>query len=119
MIAPHKGLEIKMVLSGVKPFAVIEKRKDSAQYHYAGAIEKSGITIAYRDGLEGSEVIVTNRRASIAEYDALLLDGIARLGLKNYHRSMGALFGYAREEIENFISSAINCNCSKCGGNKT
>lgn len=118
MIAPHKGRETSLVLSGAKPFAVIEKRKDSAQYHYAGAIDQTGITIAYRDGLDGPEVIVTRNRAAIAQYDALLLDGIMRLGLKNYHRAMGLLFGYAREDIENFISSAINCNCAKCGGTK-
>ena len=115
-IAPHIGRELSLILDGSKAFAVIEKRKDSDQYHDAGAITSPLITVAYRDGLNGAEVIIARKRAAIAAYDALLLDGIERLGIKNYQRAMGALFGYSKADIEAYIASEIDCNCAKCGG---
>lgn len=115
-IAPHQGREISLVLNGAKAFALIEKRKDIASYFAAGSIQRKDITVEYRDGLEGPEVILTSDRKLIAEYNALLFDGVARLGIKNYHRAMGKIFGYSATDIETFINAEITCNCTKCAG---
>lgn len=117
-VAPHENRELKLIAAGRKNFAVIEKRKNAADYFAAGAIETPGITVAYRDGADGPEVIVSRKRALVAEYDGLILDGIERLGLKNFHRAMGRLFGYSAADIEAFIAAEIDCNCAKCGGPK-
>lgn len=117
-IAPHKGKELALILSGAKPFAVIEKRKDPRQYFDAGAIDKKGITVQYIETESGPEVIVSRQRALVAEYQALVVDGIARLGAKGFHRAMGRLFGYKPADVEEFINSEINCNCTKCKGVK-
>ena len=115
-IAPHENQEISLILNGAKNFAVIEKRKDIASYFAAGAISRKDITVQYQETETGPEVILTSKHALIAEYNALLFDGVSRLGLKNYHRAMGKLFGYSPADIETFITAEINCNCSKCGG---
>jgi len=115
-IAPHENQEINLVLNGAKNFAVIEKRKDIASYFAAGAISRPGITVQYQETETGPEVILTTRRELIAEYNSLLIDGVSRLGLKNYHRALGTIFGYSAADIEKFISSDIDCNCAKCSG---
>ena len=115
-IAPHENRELALIESGRKDFAVIEKAKDPDQYHDAGAIETPGISVVYSEGAEGPEVIVSRKRSLIREYDSLLLDGIERLGIKNFHRAMGRLFGYSRDDIEAFIAAEITCNCTKCKG---
>ena len=115
-IAPHSGREISLILSGAKRFAVIEKRKALASYYAAGSIARSDITVQYQDGTEGPEVILTTSRKLITEYNALLFDGVKRLGIKEYHRAMGRLFGYSESDIEAYIASDIDCNCSKCNG---
>ena len=115
-IAPHENRELALIASGAKSFAVIEKAKDPAQYYDAGAIEDPRITVEYREPSSGPEVIVSRKRAAIAEYDALILDGVERLGLKNFHRAMGRLFGYTPEDIEAFIAAEISCDCPKCTG---
>ncbi len=113
---PDRFCELQLIAKGKKEFAVIEKRKNPAAYFAAGAIRKLGITVQYRESPEGAEVIVTTCRQLIAEYDRLLLSGISDYGLKNYHRKMGALFGYSPADIESFISAEIECTCSKCSG---
>ena len=117
-LAPHQGREISLVLNGSKRFAVIEKRKDAASYYAAGSIRRRDVTVQYREGPEGPEVILTTSRKDIAEYESLLRDGVSRLGIKAYHRAIGALFGYSKVDIEAFIESDIDCNCSKCNGVK-
>ena len=117
-IAPHQGREISLVLNGSKRFAVIEKRKDLASYFAAGSIRRKDVTVQYVDGPEGPEVILTTNRKLVAEYESLLRDGVSRLGIKEYHRAVGRLFGYSENEINAFIDSEIDCNCSKCNGVK-
>ena len=115
-VAPHENREIELILNGAKQFAVIEKRKNLASYFAAGAISRPGITVQYQETETGPEVILTTRHKLIAEYNALLVDGVSRLGLKNYHRAMGKIFGYSAADIETFIAAEINCTCSKCNG---
>ena len=115
-IAPHQGREISLILNYAKRFALIEKRKDLASYYAAGAIRRADITVQYQEGPEGPEVILTSDRRLITEYNRLLFDGVSRLGLKEYHRAMGRIFGYTESEIESFIESEIDCNCAKCNG---
>ena len=117
-VAPHEGRELSLIANGRKPFAVIEKRKNAADYFAAGGITKAGITVAYREGANGPEVIVSKTRAAVREYDRLIVDGVKRLGIKQYQREMGRLFGYSAADIEDYIAAEINCNCAKCKGAK-
>tara|TARA_B100001939_G_scaffold342295_1_gene353226 strand:- start:3151 stop:3534 length:384 start_codon:yes stop_codon:yes gene_type:complete len=112
-IAPHEGREIELVLTGKKPLAVIEKRKNPEAYTKAGSLE--GVITVYRTGEEGPEVIISRRARLIREYLFLLYEGVKTYGLKEYHRKMGRLFGYSDADIEAFIGS-IQCECSKCRG---
>lgn len=120
-IAPHVNNEVRLVLSGAKPLATIEKVKDP--YGYALAISMAGtgaLTTYVRpsgDSMIG-EVVLTlpSKKHLIEEYVTLLLWGVKRYGIKNYHRKMGKLFGYSEDDIEAFINSSIDCSCSKCNG---
>jgi hypothetical protein len=115
-IAPHEFRELDMVISGSKKFAVIEKRKNPDDYFAAGGIESPFVVVQYVENADGPEVIISRSRAAIAEYCDLLADGVSRLGIKDYHRAMGKLFGYSAADIETFIADNIDCNCAKCGG---
>lgn len=122
-IAPHEHREVQLVLGGLKPLAVIEKHKDPIGYSIATALSKVGLlSVCFiresRDSPEG-EVVVVRRHCEhlIEQYNSLQSDGVKRLGIKEYHRQMGKLFGYSDEDIEKFIQNNIECNCSKCRGN--
>ena len=115
-IAPHEFCEVRLVLGGHKPLAAIEKAKDAIGY--ALAISMSG-TGALALSQEFGEVIIVKpcNTKLIAQYYWLLAEGVKELGLKEYHRSMGRLFGYTEEDINTFIKSDIHCDCHKCKGN--
>jgi len=122
-IAPHENNEVRLVLSGAKPLATIEKAKDP--YGFALAIAMSGTGALYcvvrpTADLPSGEVIITlpSNKSHIYHYDWLLDYGVKQLGLKNFHRKMGRLFGYAETDIEAFIEADIDCGCSKCTGIK-
>lgn len=116
-IAPHRNREIEFILNGAKQFAVIEKGKDFASYIAAKTIKRVDIIIRYQNGGNGPEVVLTTDIQLLNEYNALLHDGVQRLGIKGYHRKMGYLFGYSPADIEVFIDSNIQCDCEKCTGN--
>lgn len=118
-IAPHEGREIDLVISGDKPLAVIEERKDNAQYVRAMMHRDMPISIYVRfrrDVESGREYIVSQSLFLIHQYLELLKTGVERLGIKGYHRAMGLLFGYSPDDVEAFIDAEIDCNCSKCDG---
>ena len=120
-IAPHENNEVRLVLSGAKPLATIEKGKDP--YGYALAVAMAGTGALHyharstADSPQGEVVITLPRNKHLVdEYTTLLLWGRKRYGIKEYHRRMGRLFGYSDEDIEAFIDAEIECSCSKCVG---
>jgi hypothetical protein len=121
-IAPHEGNELRMVLAGTKPLAVIELAKQPEQYYmalqHAGAIGL--LTLKNDDGEEGPEIMLVLPKNShlFARYLHLHSFGVEKYGIKEYHRKMGALFGYSPEDIELFINTEVDCECSKCRGAK-
>lgn len=120
-IAPHANNEVRLVLSGAKPLATIEKAKDPYGYALAISMAGTGALAVYvrpsSDSMSG-EVVLTlpSKKHLMDEYVTLLLWGVKRYGIKNYHRKMGRLFGYSEDDIEAFINSSIDCSCSKCNG---
>ena len=114
-IAPHENCEVRLVLGGHKPLAVIEKVKDP--YGYALAISMAG-TGALSCTVHNGEAVITlpSNRDSVITYHWLLKFGVLDLGIKEYHRRMGKLFGYTDEDIEDFIKAEIKCDCNKCKG---
>jgi hypothetical protein len=120
-IAPHENNEVRLVLSGDKPLAVIEKGKDPHGYALAVAVAGTGSIYSYvrptTDSPTGEIIIVkAGNRYRIEEYLTLLEGGVELYGIKEYHRRMGKLFGYRDEDIEDFIDAEIECSCSKCVG---
>lgn len=110
-IAPDQGREIDLVLSGDKPLAVIEKRKDPEQY--SRALQLGGVyRVIPRFGSEGLEVMVALDYATIDGYLTALAmpDGDAKTWC------LGRLFGYSDEDIAEFITNPPACDCSKCSG---
>jgi len=125
-IAPHRNCEVRLVLAGTKPLATIEKRKDPYGFSIACALIGTGMLFGYThptaDSPEG-EVVFTKPNARgasgellIVQYKKLLSTGVKDYGIKQYHRLMGELFGYSKEDIEAFINAEIKCNCTKCAG---
>lgn len=120
-VAPHENCEVRLVLSGSKPLATIEKKKDPFGYSIAVSLSKVGMLKGKisptTDSNEGEIVFVKpNNEKLLSQYFDLLQNGIKRLGIKQYHREMGRLFGYSEQDIEDFIAVEINCNCTKCRG---
>jgi hypothetical protein len=123
-VAPHENAEVEMVLLGIKPLATIEKRKNPAGYALALAAASENALLAClvesEDSPEGEVIIVQNgHRYLIRQYLRLLSSGVQELGIKEYHRRMGRMFGYAEQDIEDFIAAEIQCQCSKCIGSTT
>ena len=120
-IAPHQNREVMLVLNGYKPLAVVEKSKDLAGYCLAIQLGGAGL-LAYQVGPSedccDGEVVFTKpgNRHHIQAFDYLNRHGVEDLGLKEYHRKMGQLFGYGEDDIEAFINDNINCECTKCRG---
>lgn len=103
-----------MVLAGIKPLAVVEKRKNREQYleilRHGPGTEK--LAISMRIGPEGREAIIAQSTDLIQQYlDALKMPiGDARTWC------LGRLFGYSDEDIAEFITNPPECDCSKCKG---
>lgn len=121
-VAPHQNNEVRLVLSGSKPLATIEKIKDEANYILAVSLSTAGLLVGRcqptKDSPTGEILIVKPcNRSLIRKYDDLQANGIREVGVKQYHREMGKLFGYTEQDIEDFISAEISCNCTKCTGN--
>ena len=120
-IAPHRNSEIKMVLGGRKPMATIEHDKDPDQYCMAVCLMNAGMLsgrVRPTVDCPMGEIAFAKPGAwrTLDSYEDLLRTGVERFGLKEYHRKMGKLFGYADEDIEAFINAEINCDCIKCKG---
>lgn len=121
-IAPHINNEIRLILAGAKPLATIEKGKDPVGYGIAVSLIHAGVVygvVSPSDDCSEGEVTFTRvgGKPLIDKYFYLLKDGVKDLGIKQYHREMGKLFGYSEQDIEDFIESEVDCNCSKCKGN--
>jgi hypothetical protein len=114
-IAPHESLEVRLVLAGTKPMAVIEHKKDPYGFALAVSFAKTG-ALYYR--ISEGEVVLTkpNNKFLVDFYHNLTKYGVKDYGIKEYHRQMGKLFGYSKKDIEDFIDAEIKCNCTKCIG---
>ncbi len=120
-VAPHENKEVQLVLGDSKPLAVIEQKKQPGAYALAASLGKAGSLVTRTQPTVDSpkgEIVFTKPKNKhlIAEYTDLLLNGVSKYGIREYHRKMGRLFGYSAEDIEKFIIDNINCNCSKCKG---
>jgi hypothetical protein len=120
-IAPHENNEVRLVLGGYKPIATIEKAKQPIGYALAISLSGTGalhaVVYESKDSPEG-EVVITapHNKYKVQQYFWLLAEGVKELGIKEYHRRMGRLFGYTEEDINAFIEAEIHCECSKCKG---
>jgi hypothetical protein len=114
-VAPHLNKEVELVLAGKKPLAAIEKSKDPNGYNFAIELSKAGKLVSR---IVGDEEVVFTKSSYylIDKYENLLRNGVRYLGIKNYHREMGRMFGYTEADIEAFISAEIDCDCFKCTG---
>lgn len=121
-VAPHENNEVRLVLGGMKPLATIEKAKQPIGYALGIALAGTGAlrarTVVSKDSPEG-EVVITlpKQEHRIQKYLWLVEHGVKALGIKEYHRRMGRLFGYTEADINAFIEAEIHCTCSKCKGN--
>lgn len=121
MIAPHESNEVRLVLSGSKPLATIERSKDLTGYCMAVQLMGAGMLhgeVTPTADCEAGEVVFTlpKNKGVLGSYRWLQRHGVKELGIKDYHRNMGALFGYSAADIEEFISAEIECECTKCRG---
>lgn len=122
-VAPHINNEVRLVLGGYKPLATIEKGKDPLGYAMAISLASTGTLVAEvgptHDSPSGEVVIVKpGNQYLIKQYNYMIGYGVAEHGIKAYHRCLGKLFGYSKEDIEEFIATDINCDCSKCTGER-
>ncbi len=120
-IAPHVNNEVRLVLAGSKPLATIERSKDENNYALAVSLSNAGLLVGRCQPTEDSptgEILIVkpSNRSLVHQYDELQANGIRKVGIKQYHREMGKLFGYTPEDIEDFINAEIDCNCTKCKG---
>lgn len=118
-IAPHEGREIELVLSGKKPFAVIEAAKDPKQFRLAFRhADKLEVRATKIDEIS-LELRGTGCRHHY-KYIRLLADKEKILasyaGKAKWQTAMGRLFGYSDEEIQAFTINPPKCTCGKCGG---
>ena len=116
-VAPHESNEVRLVLGGLKPLAAIEKAKDAIGYALAVALAGTGaLSIQFMQG--AAECIVTTpaNKFKLDQYQWLLKYGVENVGLKEYHRRMGRLFGYTEKDINAYIEADIHCECQKCTG---
>lgn len=120
-IAPHKGNELELVISGVKPLAIIYKDKQPNMYeeafykghklnawkdqtHFAIEVRKDVLAISVNSQHIRSYVGLVSNRKSYTR--------------AQYQRCMGKLLDYSNHDIEEFIISDIGktCTCVECGG---
>jgi len=112
-IAPHETNEVRLVLGGHKPLATIEKAKQPIGYalaiSLAGTGELKAVVYDSKDSPEGEVVLTAPHNAyKIEQYFWLLAEGVKALGIKEYHRRMGRLFGYTEADINAFINAEIH-----------
>ena len=121
--APHEGQEALLVMEGSKHFATLEKGKDRDRYNFILANPELFTHVLF-DGEEGKEVWFWKKgsetgRAHYIEYRHLRKYSqqiITEVGLQEYQRKMGRIFGYSEEDIEAFVTGESVCSCSKCLG---
>ena len=117
VIAPHESCEVRLVLGGLKPLAAIEKAKDPIGYALAVSMAGTGaLSIRFEKGIAECLITKPSNRYKLDQYQWLLRHGVEAVGLKEYHRRMGRLFGYTEEDINAYIEADIHCECSKCKG---
>lgn len=120
-VAPHVTNEVRLVLSGSKPLATIERCKDLTGFCMAVQMMGVGAVVGEvrptTDSPAGEVVFVLPKnRQLLTEYADLIENGVALYGIKEYHRAMGVLFGYSLKDIDAFLDAEIVCDCVKCNG---
>lgn len=116
--APHEGLELQLVIDGVKPMGLIEQSKDPVQYRQV----LYNVTTVHRvrESSEGREIVFSlpHNTNMLDMYELLLSSQACRIvkSKEEHQRLMGRLFGYSEEQINSFINGETKCNCSKCRG---
>lgn len=116
-IAPHEGRELELVLSGLKPMAVVSNKKDPEQYTdiYWELTSKRNIKVMILPDGEVAFSLVTEYQ-NVRRYKQLRDGEIKLASNEEYKREMGKLFGYTEEEIQAFIDADIQCDCIHCKG---
>lgn len=116
-VAPHLNKEVHLVASGSKPLAVIERNKDLNNYALAMSLASTGALYVDKDPIT-HDIVITKpcNKHLVDRYFYLLSYGVKELGIKQYHRAMGSLFGYTKADIEAFIDAEVHCDCDKCKG---
>jgi len=119
LIAPHEDKEYRLVMGGMKPLGTIEKAKDPNGFAMAVSLGNTGTLHTKLVNTEdGAEVafVKPGYKHLLDAYLWLLAHGVAKYGIKEYHRKMGRLYGYSPASIEEFINAEISCDCHKCKG---
>ena len=120
-IAPHWLNEVGLVLGGVKPLASIEQAKNEEGFVKACLLKQAGVfrgIVSPTDDDPTGEIVFTlpANAELLNTFRWLLENGVAELGIKDFHRQMGRLYGYDEADIEAFVEAEIHCDCAKCTG---
>lgn len=114
-IAPHEGKELEMVLTGDKPLGSLSYAKFTKKFGELSPTSSLQLCIAFNDG----NVVFSLDMDKIHEYLGVLASSewyIEELGLEEYQRRMGKIFGYSEQEVQAFIDGNIECDCKDCKG---
>lgn len=120
-IAPHEGRELWLVLAGIKPFAVVDKRKQPYQVDDIFLIKNSSFSARLEVRWKNEEEIafcLPENAHLHAQYDQLIKPNAAQVyrSKADHQWAMGKLFGYTDDEIQAFINAGIKCDCINCKG---
>ena len=104
-------------INGIKPFSVVDKKKDPWLFNQVMAnAELLDVRMHYPN-----ELAFTGRRLDHAKYHVKYLSlhrsrNLNEMSREYFQRQMGKFFGYSEESIQEFIDSALYCECRNCGG---
>ncbi len=110
--------DIRAVLEGTRPLAIIEREKSAPAYRIA--LDACCLTYRHKlvsfHGWRGDAVALARDLSVLSAYKTLLAVA-PTMTRANFQRAMGALLGYDAADIETFIDSDVakRCKCEPCG----
>ena len=111
---------IALVVRGKKPLAIVEQRKLPGEFSELETLlccgELFGLCITRFESPENSLFIIAKCTGLIDEYLREYKRGTINRSLAEYQIVMGRIFGYSEKDIQEFIASPIDCDCSQCVG---
>lgn len=117
VIGPHQNKELRLMLNGSKPAALISNNKELI--NFKPYIKNKQLSLAekipYRDAKMYSYVITLPGEEWRGKeiHDALLgMRSVKSMSIESipYHKRLGELLGYSDDDIEHFITRNITSN---------